>query len=316
MSIPVPSQVRRRLRDPEITATFSAFRALSHMAGKAAGLVALLGIFWLAPTPRAAGAEPARREVTVLADLAYKTGDALTDYEKTRCRLDLYLPKEAAGFATLVWFHGGALKEGAKGDEFNARIARSLAQAGVAVAVPNYRLSPKAKYPSYVEDAAAAFAWVHDHIAKQGGDPARVFVGGHSAGGYLSYMIGLDGRYLRAHGLETSAIAGLIPVSGQVMTHYTIREERGFAKDTIFADDAAPIHYLRKETPPWLILYAERDMAARAEENQYLAAALQATGNPRVVSQMIKDRDHGSIAGNIAQPGDPAAQAILEFIKP
>ena len=316
MSIPVRSQARSCLRDRENAVTDYAFVTRCFMAGKLAGLSLLLGMLWLAPPPRVAGAEPTRPDVTVLSDLAYKAGDALTDYEKARCQLDLYLPQQATGFATLVWFHGGALMEGGKNDEFNVRIARSLTQAGVAVALANYRLSPKAKYPSYVEDAAAAFAWVHAHIAERGGDPARVFVGGHSAGGYLTYMIGLDGRYLQAHGLETSAIAGLIPVSGQVMTHYTIREERGLKKDTIFADDAAPIHHLRKETPPFLILYAEHDMAARAEENQYLAAALKATGNPRVLPQLIKDRDHGSIAGNIAQPGDPAAQAILAFMKP
>ena len=254
------------------------------------------------------------RELDVLKDVAYKTTEAISNHEKERCKLDLYLPKKEQGFPTLVWFHGGALKEGSKNDEFNVRIGRSLAQAGVGIAMANYRLSPKVKFPGYVEDAAAAFAWVRRTSPRAEAIRKRVFVGGHSAGGYLTLMIGLDSRYLRNCGLETGAIAGLIPVSGQTMTHYTVREERGLAKDIIIADEAAPIHHVRKDAPPMLVLFAEKDLPARAEENQYLVAALKAAGNERVVQRMIPDRDHGSIAGNIPQPGDPAAAAILAFI--
>ena len=115
---------------------------------------------------------------------------------------------------------------------------RSLARAGVAVVSAEYRLSPKVKYPAYLQDAAAAFAWTRAHIAEHGGDVEKLFVGGHSAGGYLTFMIGLDERYLREFGVELSGIAGLIPVSGQTMTHYTVREERGIGQFTITADEA------------------------------------------------------------------------------
>jgi hypothetical protein len=99
------------------------------------------------------------------------------------------------------------------------------------------------------------------------------------------------------------------------MTHYTVREERGLDKDVIVADEAAPVHYLHKDVPLMLLLYADHDMPARAEENLYLVAALKAVGATNVLQQMILDRDHGSIAGNIPQPGDPAAKAILNFIE-
>ncbi|HWI58761.1 MAG TPA: cellulase family glycosylhydrolase, partial [Bacillota bacterium] len=277
-------------------------------------VIALLCACLLAAGPGAQCAQAASDEVSVLKDLVYKSTAGLSDYEQVRCKLDLYLPQGKTGFATLVWFHGGALKEGNKDDQFNVRIAKSLANAGLGVAMANYRLSPRAKYPSYVEDAAAAVAWAQKHIAEHGGDPKRVFVGGHSAGGYLTFMIGLDGRYLRQAGSAPGSLAGLIPVSGQTMTHYTIRDERGLPHDTIIADEAAPIHYARKDAPPMLVLYADHDMPARAEENQFLVAALKAAGAKQVTGQMISDRDHGSVAGNIAQPGDPAAQAILAFI--
>lgn len=261
-----------------------------------------------------AGVLAATNEVVVLKDLAHKTGTSLTDYETSRCKLDLYLPKDARAFRTLVWFHGGGLTGGKKDDEFNARIGRRLASSGVAVAMANYRLSPLAKYPAYIEDAAAAFAWVQKNIGQHGGDARKVFVGGHSAGGYLTFMIGLDPRYLQAHGLSTDLISGLIPVSGQTMTHYTVREERGLPKDTIIADDAAPVHHVRKDAPPMLVLYADKDLPARAEENLYLVSALKATGHTQVTQLMISGRDHTSIAGDIPNSGDPAAVAILQFI--
>jgi acetyl esterase/lipase len=277
------------------------------------GELALLLFLGLLGGP--ATGQPATNAVLVVKDLAYRPENT-SAYEKERCKLDLYVPASSSGkeFATLVWFHGGALKEGSKDDEFSIRIGKRLAELGLRVAIPNYRLSPKATYPAYIEDAAAAFAYVRAHIAEHGGDPARVFLGGHSAGAYLTLMLGLDPKYLARCGLGTSCIAGLVPVSGQTMTHYTVREERGLPKDTIIADEAAPIHYARKDAPPLLIVYADKDMPTRAEENRYLVAALKAAGHRRVTEQMILDRDHGSVAGNIARPGDPAAEAILAFI--
>jgi acetyl esterase/lipase len=284
-------------------------------------LAGLMSLAWLwlagfsfANAPVSAAETLATPAIQIQSNLLYKTDGTISEYEKERCRLDLYWPAGRTGFASIVWFHGGALKEGTKDDAFNRRIAQRFAQAGVAVVMANYRLSPKAKYPAYIEDAAAAFAWTRVHIAEHGGDPAKVFVGGHSAGGYLTLMIGLDASYLKPYALAPSAIAGLIPVSGQTMTHYTVREERGLDKDVILADDAAPIHHVNKTAPPMLVLYAENDMPARAEENLYLVAALQAAGHQRVTQRQFAGRDHGSIAGQIPQAGDPVAEAILGFI--
>jgi acetyl esterase/lipase len=259
--------------------------------------------------------EPASDRVNVITNVAYKPGDALTPYETERCKLDLYLPKDGKGFATLVWFHGGGLTGGSKEGGSTVKMARSLAAAGLAVVVPNYRLSPKVKFPAYLQDAAAAFAWTKSHIADHGGDTKRVFVGGHSAGGYLTLMLGMDPRYLDGAGIKPSDVAGFIPSSGQTMTHYTVRDERGGGKYEITADEAAPVHFARKDTPPFLVLYADHDLAARAEENAYFVALMKGAGNGKVTGQMIADRTHGTIAAKIAEEGDPAREAILNFTK-
>jgi acetyl esterase/lipase len=220
------------------------------------------------------------------------------------------------GFATYVWFYGGGLKNGSKDlrSEYCAEIRESLAQAGVAVVTPDYRLSPKAKYPAYVDDAAAAFAWTVKHIAEHGGDPRKVFIGGHSAGGYLALLVAMDPERLKPHGLTLGSVAGVAQVSGQVFNHYTVREERGQARYGITSDEAAPAFHIRKSLPPILTIYAQNDMLSRAEENMFFVTTLKAAGHTENYSLRIDDRDHGTVGHNIRNADDPARLAILNFI--
>jgi acetyl esterase/lipase len=273
----------------------------------------LLLVAWLAPgwsAEAAAGGEP-----RVVAALAYKDPTGLPVAEVERCRLDLYLPATGSGFPTLVWFHGGGLTEGRRDDAFTVAIAKAFARSGIAVASVGYRLSPATTYPGYVEDGAAAFAWVSNNIAGHGGDARTVFIGGHSAGGWLSAMVGLDAAVLTKHGLTPAAIAGVIPVSGQTVTHKTVRTERGLPPEAIVVDEAAPLRHVRAKTPPLLILAAEKDMAARVEENLLLVAALKSAGNKEVSYHFAVGRDHGSIAGEMAKEGDEVGKVVMGFIK-
>ncbi|MCK4989925.1 MAG: alpha/beta hydrolase, partial [Bacteroidales bacterium] len=117
----------------------------------------------------------------------YPESESVADeYIRERCVLDIYYPVEKEGFPTVVWFHGGGLTGG------NKFIPEELKEKGVAVVAVNYRLYPKIKAPVYIEDAAAAVAWVFKNIETYGGDPDLIFVSGHSAGGYLASMVGLD----------------------------------------------------------------------------------------------------------------------------
>ena len=256
-------------------------------------------------------------ETKVIKDISYKD-DVIsqTPYEQERCKLDLTVPVGAKGFATYVYFYGGGLKKGSKdlASEYCSEIRQSLAQAGVAVVTPDYRLSPKVKYPAYVDDAAAAFAWTVKHIAEHGGDPRKVFIGGHSAGGYLALLVAMDPERLKPHGLTLGSVAGVAQVSGQVFNHYTVREERGQPRYAITCDEAAPAFYIRKALPPILTLYAQNDMLSRAEENMFFVATLKSAGHAENYSLRVDDRDHGSVGHNIRNLDDPARLAILNFI--
>ncbi|MEI6715083.1 MAG: alpha/beta hydrolase [Verrucomicrobiota bacterium] len=251
---------------------------------------------------------------TCIKDVQYIARADITPYEAERCKLDLYLPG-TKNFQTVVWFHGVSLKEGGKTEDYIPKLAARLNAEGIALVAADYRLSPKVLFPAYVQDAAAAVAWVSRNIEEHGGNPAAIFVGGHSAGGYLSLMVGLDGHYLEEQGVTSSVIAGLLPVSAQVMTHYTVREERGIEKFRITADDAAPVYFIRKSLMPILLLYADRDFPARSEENAYFVAIAKDVGHRDVGGYMVKDRNHVSVAKRLCDDGDLGFGVMLAWIK-
>lgn len=274
--------------------------------GKAA-LAALLSI--------SLAALPAHgQDVIVHENIAYKTGN-VSDYESERCLLDLYLPAGESGFPVVVWFHGGNITAGDKAEETHVGISRALAARGIAVAAVNYRLSPRANFPAYVEDAAASIAWALEHIDEFEGDAAAVFVSGHSAGAYLASMVGLDPRFLAVHGHEPGDLAGLIPISGQMVTHGTVRTERGLSPDRPIVDEAAPVYHVSAAAPPFLAIAGSEDLPARPEENRYFVAAMQAVGHEDVAYLEFEGRNHGTIVTRIPEAGDPVAEALIRFVE-
>lgn len=251
-------------------------------------------------------------------DVPYRSGE-VSEYEREQCRLDIYLPdEEVKNFRTIVWFHGGGLEGGAKNSGGTVALALAFKRNGVACVSAGYRLSPKVKYPAYLDDAAAAVAWTIANIEKHGGDPKQVFIGGHSAGGYLAAAIGFDPKYLAGYGVSTDQIAGLVPMSPQVFTHFTIRKEQGVKNPEKIPviDEAAPAFHLRPDAPRTFISLGDKDWPARVEECAYFVAmAKKVTKHPDVSMQVFADRNHGTILGKAREPGDPAMEAMLAFIR-
>lgn len=261
-------------------------------------------------------AEDDATALRTISDVAYRPDTTTDAYAKERCKLDLFLPpaptEAGKNFPTLVWFHGGGLEEGNRlGFK---KMATSLVADGIAVVMVDYRLSPKATYPAYIEDAAAAVAWTHAHIAEYGGDTKRVFVGGHSAGGYLAAMVALDVRWLTAAGMKPSDLAGAFPVSGQMATHYTIRKERGLPMEVEIIDEAAPLAHARKDAPRLLFIAADKDMHNRVDENQRMVAALRAAGHTVPDLLVVAGRDHSTIMSKMIDAEDPGRKALVAFV--
>lgn len=217
-------------------------------------------------------------------------------YLRERCVLDIYYPLKSKGFATVVWFHGGGLTGGEK------EIPEALKGKGIAVVAVNYRLNPKVKAPKYIEDSAAAVAWIFDHIQRFGGDSTLIFVSGHSAGGYLASMIGLDKRWLHSYGIDANRIAGLIPFSGHTITHFTIREERGIPGTQPVVDELAPLFHVRADAPPLLLITGDRELEllGRYEENAYLYRMMKVVGHAETTLYELDGYGH-----NMTEPAFP-----------
>lgn len=237
-------------------------------------------------------------------DVLYRLEENASAYMKERCRLDVYYPDGARDFATIVWFHGGGLSKGQR------EVPEPLKRQGVAVVAANYRLSPKVESPAYIEDAAAAVAWTFKHIETFGGARDKIFVSGHSAGGYLTSMVGFDKSYLKAHGVNADQIAGLIPFSGHTITHFTVRKERGIDGKQPVVDALAPLFHVRKDAPPTLLITGDREMElmGRYEENAFFWRMMQVVGHPDTELRELDGFDHGGMP-------EPAYPLLLEFVR-
>lgn len=212
-------------------------------------------------------------------------------YIKEQCVLDIYKPIGKTNAPVIVWFHGGGLTGGKKS------IPKELLDYGYVIVSIEYRLSPKVKAPAYIEDAAAGTAWAFKHIEKYNGNAKQIFLSGHSAGGYLDLMIGLDNKWLAKHGINTDQLAGLLPLSPQVITHYTIRDENGISENKPIIDNYAPLYHIKKDTPPIVLITGDREMEllGRYEENAYFFRMMKVIENKKVKLSELEGLNHGEM---------------------
>lgn len=226
-------------------------------------------------------------------------------YLAERCKLDIYYPSNQKNFTTVIWFHGGGIKAG------NKEIPEKLKEKGIAVVAVNYRLHPKVKCPVYIEDAAAAVAWTFKNIEKYGGSRNKIVVSGHSAGGYLTSMVGLDKSYLNKHEIDANDIAMLIPFSGHTITHFTVRSEMGIDGKQPVIDKYAPLFHVKADTPPIVLITGdrERELLGRYEENAYFWRMMKVAGNKQTRLYELDAFNHGGMAS-------PALEILLQEIKP
>jgi acetyl esterase/lipase len=221
--------------------------------------------------------------------------EKLDSYAIENCQLDIYYPTNKKEFATVVWFHGGSLTGGKK------ELPEKLMKQGFAVVSVEYRRNPVVKCPVYIEDAAAAVAWVFKNIGKYGGSPDLIFLSGHSAGGYLDLMVGMDKRWLQKHNIDANRIAGLLPLSPQTITHFKIRKERGIEDTQPIIDEYAPLFHVRKDLPPLVLITGDREleMLGRYEENAYLMRMMKVVGHKQTTLFELDGFGHGPMM----QPG-------------
>lgn len=184
-------------------------------------------------------------------------------------------------------------------------LPKSLLNQGICVVGVRYRLCPTNELlnqnvttEDVVDDAAAAAAWVMKNIERYGGDSTKKYLSGHSAGGYLVSMIGLDKSYLQKYNVDADHFAALIPFSGQMITHFQNRRDRGMSDYQPLIDKHAPLFHIRKNCPPIILITGDRnmEMLGRYEENAYMWRMLQLVGHPFAYLYELEGFDHGSMS--------------------
>jgi acetyl esterase/lipase len=225
---------------------------------------------------------PGRSPATLLNLLAPRSGYRLVRdiaYGKgPRQRLDLYIPDGFQRPAPVVlFFYGGGFVAGRK-SEYRV-VGEALASKGIIVAIADYRLYPEVKFPAFLEDGAHALLAVHRLIGEHGGDKTRIFLAGHSAGGYISVMLAANPHYLRAVCAVPSWIRGVIGIAGA----YDFLPVQGARRIVIFGGDnrleTQPIHFVDGKKPPMLLVTGAKDRAVLPRNTKNLAARRRAHGS-------------------------------------
>jgi len=248
--------------------------------------------------------------------------------------LDVYTPEKPANrsLPVMFWIHGGGWQAGDKSGV--AQKPKVLTERGFLFVSTNYRLLPEVSMEELTADVAKSLGWVHRNIAKHGGDPQRIFVGGHSAGAQLAALICTDDRYLKKEGVSFDVLRGCIPVDGDtydipkvIMTAehrqtlyggkmYTFGHRQKFGNDPEkHVDFSAVTHVAQdKGIPPFLLLYFPGNPDTRAQA-QRMQQVLTSAGIP-ATAYGKRDSNHNRLNNDLGEPDDPATQALYKFLDP
>lgn len=223
------------------------------------------------------------------------------------CLLDIYLP-DSDEFSVFVYFHGGGLVSRDKSDA--KVLAEYLTQHNVAVVSADYRMYWDAKFPDFLEDAAACVSWVFANM-KDYGNCEKVYVGGSSAGGYISMMLCFDKKYLSAHGLLPTDIAGYIHDAGQPTSHFNVLCEQKIDPRRVIIDETAPIYHVGTEESysNMVFIISDNDMEGRFEQTMLMEATLKHFGHSVDMKHM-----HGSHCEYVEKIDDEGNSILGEII--
>jgi acetyl esterase/lipase len=221
-----------------------------------------------------------------------------------RQRLDIYRPTRAApaaGWPVVMFFYGGSWTDGERGNyKF---VGKALAARGVLTLVADYRLYPEVRYPEFLKDSALATAYALQQTARQGGDPKRVFVMGHSAGAYNAAMLALDARWLMGTGHAPAELAGWIGLAGPYdFLPMSNRNTQPVFFHPNYPAGSQPVDYAAKDSPRTFLGAALSDKLVDPQRNSVgLATRLQAVGAP-VTLKLYERVNHVTLAAALAWP--------------
>ncbi|HWG45995.1 MAG TPA: alpha/beta hydrolase [Gemmataceae bacterium] len=244
-------------------------------------------------------------EVRVFLDVPYRANAG------ERQKLDLYLP-EQRDFPVVVFAHGGSWVSGDKA--LHGHLGCFLAKHGIGAVLVNYQLAPQVRHPVPAQDLSRAFAWTHRHIAGYGGDPERLYLCGHSAGGHSAALLGTDESFLAAEGLGFKHVQGVIAISGLYKIHWNVTLARlGFVFRHSDKTVASPFWNIQTGCPPFLVLLAGKELWTLSRQAfRFHNRLLQHKCRSHLL--VAHGEDHSTIIQTASLPTAEHGEAIVKFI--
>jgi len=233
-----------------------------------------------------------------------------------RLKLDVYQPRapSPAPRPVIVFYYGGAWDSGDKAGYLF--VAEALTSLGYVVVVPDYRLYPEVTFPAYMDDAALALKWTLDNIARHGGDPAKVFTMGHSAGAQLAALMAFDERYAKKAGIDKKRIRGVVSLAGALDFLPLTEEKLEFIFPQTTRADSQPINFVRGDEAPVLVLHGDADTRVGIHNSRNFATRIRERGG-RAEETYYPGMSHAGIVVALAAPfreGKGVLERVAAFV--
>lgn len=237
-------------------------------------------------------------------------------------KLNVFSPRENNGLSDVFLFiHGGIWNSGKR--DLYWFIGNGFANKGVVAVVINYPLSPKANYDDMAKAVASSIKWVRDNIRLYGGDPERIFIGGHSAGGHLAALIAVQDKYFTDLGMK-NPVKGAILIDAAGVDMYDYLKANNFPENHTFFktfthDESewkkgSPIYQLHKDMPPMMVYVGEKTYPFIAEGNEKFIQALEQQGD-KPEYHVLKKKKHVAMITQFFKASNPCYDEIISFMR-
>jgi acetyl esterase/lipase len=234
-------------------------------------------------------------------------------------KLDIFLPEHPADHAlpVLLFLHGGAWKNGFK--EWLGFMAPPLVSLPAIFVSANYRLAPTVKFPAPLDDACDALAWVWRNISGYGGDPRRIFVGGHSSGGHLAALMTFRSELIAARGLSTDCVKACFALSAAFnLERKSSGPSRSQMLDLLLEKgdsgaEATPLNYTKGNKVPIYIAYGTEDLPELVIENERMVDLLRRE-NCTLEHHVFDKNSHFDTNIGCADPNGPWVRTVRQWM--
>ncbi len=260
------------------------------------------------------------KSVTRSKNITYVQADTIRHIEAQE--LNIFAPKKSSKLKeVLIFIHGGNWNSGKKStyNFFGNRFARK----GVITVIIDYPLSPAANYKDMAIAAEASVDWVKENIYKYGGDPRKIFISGHSAGGHLAALIGVSHEYFGGKN-STNPLKGIILIDAAGLDMYSYLKEENFPEENTYIKtftndpvkwkDASPLYQVHADMPPMLIYTGGKTYPSIRVGNDRFVAAVKPLA-PATIYHVIEGKKHVPMITQFLFTWNKRYKEILDFMK-